>query len=200
MERPAPDKFKKHIITIAGRPGSGKSTAAKELAKRLDYKHFSSGDLFRDLARQNGVNDLTRAMRSPIINDKLDDVVDGKLREIGQEQDRLVIDSRTAWHWMPSSFKVFLDLDLKQAAQRIINETSEHRLSSESLSNDVKEYTRLLKDRLDAEADRYQVKYNIDPYDVSNYDLVIDTSVNNVEATVSQILKNYQDWLNRWHS
>jgi len=33
------------IITIAGEGGSGKSTVARILAKKLDYKHYSTGDL-----------------------------------------------------------------------------------------------------------------------------------------------------------
>jgi len=38
------------IITIDGPAGSGKSTIAKQLAKRLNILHFNSGSLFRGIA------------------------------------------------------------------------------------------------------------------------------------------------------
>ena len=44
---------KKEIITIAGANGSGKSSTAKKLALQLKFKHFSSGDFMRQIAREN---------------------------------------------------------------------------------------------------------------------------------------------------
>jgi len=35
------------IITIDGPAGAGKSTVAKELAKRLDFEYINTGDLYR---------------------------------------------------------------------------------------------------------------------------------------------------------
>jgi len=187
-------KQKKQIITISGRPGSGKSTAAKAVTEILGFEHFSSGDLFRNLGRERGV-ELLRANMSPKDSDVLDRLVDARLREIGQTQDRKVIDSRTAWHWIPGSFKVFLDLNLELAAKRILNETSEARNTSEDVHDDPSEYARILKRRLDSESERYKAKYNIDPYDLANYDLVIDTSQNSAPQVVEQIIAGFKDWL-----
>ena len=36
-------------------------------------------------------------------NAEIDHLVDGKLRQIGETEEGLVIDSRTAWHWIPDS-------------------------------------------------------------------------------------------------
>src|SRR5947209_7447349 len=98
---------KRRIITISGRPGSGKSTTAKAVAASLGFPHFSSGDLFRLLAKERGI-DVLQANLSAEQNAELDRLVDGRLQEIGREDNELVIDSRMAWHWMPTSFKVFL--------------------------------------------------------------------------------------------
>jgi cytidylate kinase len=49
---------KKHIITIGGRPSSGKSSTAKAVAAALGYDHFSSGDLFRQLGKEHGIDVL----------------------------------------------------------------------------------------------------------------------------------------------
>ena len=40
------------IITISGKPGSGKSTIAKILAEKLKLKHYSAGDFRREKAKK----------------------------------------------------------------------------------------------------------------------------------------------------
>ena len=185
---------KKHIITIAGRPGSGKSTTAKTVAVSLGFDHFSSGDLFRAIAKEKGI-DVLQANLSAEENREIDDAVDGKLREINEKEDRIIIDSRTAWHWMPASFKVFLDLDMLVAAQRILSGMDDARLKSENIHPDPVEYAQVLQHRLDSENKRYKALYNIDPYDMSNYDLVVDTAANSIEQTVEKVLQGFQDWL-----
>lgn len=184
----------KHIITIAGRPGSGKSTTAKAVAAQLGFKHFSSGDLFRQIAKEHGI-DLMQANLSAEQNSEIDHAVDGRLREINEQEDRIVIDSRTAWHWMPASFKVFLDLDTQTAAERILADMDDARRASEQISDDPAEYAKVLQGRLDSENRRYKALYNIDPYDMQNYDLVVDTAANNVEQVVRKILDSFDAWL-----
>ncbi len=184
---------KKRIITIAGRPGSGKSTAAKAVAERLGFRHFSSGDLFRILGQERGV-DVLQANVSAEENAEIDHLVDGRLQDIGNSEDRIVIDSRLAWHWMPFSFKVFLNLDLGVAAQRILGSMDEARLASEHINPDPTQYARVLQDRLSSETRRYKSLYNVDPYDMANYDLVIDTAANNPEQVAGLILQGYEDW------
>jgi cytidylate kinase len=186
--------MKKHIITIAGRPGSGKSTAAKRVAENLKFHHFSSGDLFRMLAGDLGI-DILQANLTAEQNVELDYLVDERLREIGEKEDEQVIDSRMAWHWMPFSFKVFLDLDLEVAASRIIDGMTEERLTSERIPRDPNEYMVLLNERLNSEARRYKALYDVNPYDIDNYDLVVDTEPNSAAQTTQLILGAYHKWL-----
>jgi CMP/dCMP kinase len=184
---------KKNIITIAGRPGSGKSTTAKLVALELGYNHFSSGDLFRALGKERGV-DVLEANRTGGVTEELDNLVDGKLREIGENEDKMVIDSRTAWHWIPNSYKVFLELDMVVAAQRILEEISHDRLSTENIHQNSEVYAKLLIKRLDVETKRYKKIYGINPYDMNNYDLVIDTSKNHIDEVVMRVVSGYKDW------
>jgi cytidylate kinase len=185
---------KKHIITIAGRPGSGKSSTAKAVTEKLGYQHFSSGDLFRALAREQGV-DVLQANLSAEQNAEIDHLVDGRLQNIGATQDRIVIDSRTAWHWIPNSFKVFLDLDLKVAAERILANMDDARLASEHTHRDTGEYAKILQQRLDSESRRYKALYDIDPYIMDNYNLVVNTAAHNLDEVVQLVLDSYKDWL-----
>jgi CMP/dCMP kinase len=187
---------KKQIITIAGGPGSGKSTTAKEAARRLGYEHFSSGDLFRRLGEERGVN-VRQANQTPGVTEELDRIVDAKLRELGVSGNQLVIDSRTAWHWIPDSFKVFLDLDFSVAAQRILDAMTEERLASEDIPRDRHKYALELRQRQKTESRRYEAIYNIDPYNPANFDLVIDTTANGVEKVADLVVEGFREWLKR---
>ncbi len=185
---------KKHIITIAGRPGSGKSTTAKAVAARLGFEHFSSGDLFRALAKEHDI-DVLQANLTAEQNAEIDHLVDGRLRELDTLADKLIVDSRTAWHWMPDSFKVFLNLDLTIAAQRILSDMSDSRMDSEHIPRDPAQYALILQRRLDSEARRYKTLYDIDPYDMNNYDLVVDTAANDAKRVTELVVQGFENWL-----
>lgn len=193
--------MKKHIITIAGKPGSGKSSTAKLLAKRLGYDHFSSGDLFREIAKSRGQNVKEaniHAEGKKIDDQNIDELVDSRLREIGQTQDKKVIDSRTAWHWIPGAFKVFLDLDLSVAADRIIKSMEVSDIAgerNEHIPESVEEYVVELEERLASETRRYEGLYQIDPYTLSNHDFVINSDENSLEEVVDKVANAYQAWL-----
>jgi len=187
---------KKHIITIAGMPGSGKSTTAKAVAKQLEFRHFSSGDLFRSIAKEKGV-DVLQANLNAEKNAEIDYLVDARLREIGDTDDEIVVDSRTAWHWIPQSFKVFLDVDLLLAAKRILHGMDIARLASEHVSLDPDEYAHILQSRLDSENRRYKALYKIDPNDKDNYDLVIDTAVISEDQVINMVIDGFQGWVNQ---
>ncbi len=184
---------KKNIITIAGRPGSGKSTTSKSLAAELGYAHFSSGDLFRSIIKDRGI-ELTHANLIAEEIAEIDHAVDAKLREIGQSEDQRVIDSRMAWFWIPDSFKVFLDLDLVTAAERILASTDATRTDNEHVADNPVEYAQSLSKRLEGEARKYQRLYSANPYDTSNYDLVVDTNLNDATQTLEMILREYIKW------
>jgi cytidylate kinase len=184
---------KKQIITIAGRPGSGKSSTAKMVAERLGYGHFSSGDLFRAIGKEMGI-DILQANLAAEEQKDIDYKVDKKLQDIGKNEDRLVIDSRTAWHWIPNSFKVFLDLNLTVAAKRILKDLDSRKTANEVIENDPVKYAQSLQKRLDSESKRYKTLYDIDPYIMSNYDIVVDTDANNLDEVVDLIVDAYNDW------
>lgn len=186
----------KQIITIAGRPGSGKSTTAKAVATQLGFMHFSSGDLFRALSKEQGIDVLQANLAAEEEEEipKIDHLVDEKLRQIGKTKDEMVIDSRMAWHWMPESFKVFLDLDLETAAERILNTMTQERIEAEHIPDEPVEYAKVLQKRLDSEARRYKKIYFANPYDTANYDLVINTATHNIEQVIGLIISDFKSF------
>lgn len=184
--------MKKTIITVAGAVGSGKSSTAKAVAAELGYKHFSSGDLFRTIAKERGLSieaiNLTAEEQKEI-----DHQVDELLQKMGKEEQDIVIDSRLAWHWMPDSFKVYLTLDTDTAAERIYNHIKkEGRVSQDAES--VTEVRKNIDIRVTSERKRYQNLYGLELTDPSHYDLVIDTKNNDLPTVTMMVLEAYQAW------
>ncbi len=185
---------KKEIITIAGKPGSGKSTTANAIAKMLEYKRFSSGDFMRNIAKKRGVT-LEELGRIAETDRTIDEETDEALRQIGITDDKLVIDSRLAFHWIPSSFKVYLELDLAIAAERIFSEDNEARKASGEIAETKDEMYASLAQRLASEQKRYYALYQIDPYNTTHFDLVVDTSHDRPEHVAILVINAYKKWL-----
>ncbi|MBW2975794.1 cytidylate kinase family protein [Candidatus Woesearchaeota archaeon] len=170
------------IITISGIAGSGKSTIAKLLAKKLDYRHYSVGDFMRELARQRSLT-LLELSREAEQDKGIDLELDRKQIEIGKTEDNFVIDSRLGFHFIPSSVKVFLDVELNEAARRIFDEKRQH-----EQYRDIQESIEKIKARIRSEGRRYKEYYDIDYRDKKHYDIIIDTTSIKPEEAVRKIL------------
>lgn len=185
---------KKKIITISGGAGSGKSSTADLVAKILDYKRFSSGDFMRKIALDLGItlNELNVKAQT---DDSIDKKIDDEVKKVGK-MDKVVIDSRLAFHWIPESFKVYLELPPEAAKQRILKdlETNKLRQKSETSSSAEEVYSKITS-RLDSERKRYKALYNIDHTDKKNFDLIIDTNENNLEKVAGVIVSQYKKWI-----
>ncbi len=171
------------IITISGIAGSGKSTVAKLLAKRLGYKHYSIGDLMRKIAKERGIS-LLELSKLAETDKCIDEELDKKQIELGKTEDNFVIDSRLGFHFIPKSIKVFLEVDISEAAKRILKEKREH-----ETYKDVKESIEQIKRRMESEDKRYRKYYNVDYRKRENYDIIIDTTSLTPEEVVDEILK-----------
>jgi cytidylate kinase len=185
--------MKKRIITIAGSPGSGKSSAAKAIAATLGFRHYSSGDLFRQIAFQRNESIEATNIAAEIRRD-IDLEVDRMLQEIYRSADTLVVDSRMAWHWMPSSFKVYLLLDMETAAQRIFAHLQGGgRISEEAES--VEEVRKSIDRRFESEQKRYRALYGVDFTDPLNFDATFSTAGNNLKVVTAMIVASYEVWI-----
>jgi len=185
---------KKHIITISGQPGSGKSTTADAVAKLLKYERFSSGDLMREIAkkRQVTIGELNFLAEK---DTSIDEELDSRLRELGEKRDKLVIDSRLGFYWIPNSFKVYLDLDLSIAASRIFADMNENRTKSGETADSAYDVEVSIRSRLYSERKRYEALYGVNPYKLHHYDLIVDTSRNNPDSVGMIVYDNYLKWL-----
>lgn len=184
--------MKKELITIAGSLGSGKSSTAKMVAQALGYRHFSSGDLFRQIAAERGESVEATNISAEAKRD-IDYQVDELLQKMGKTESKLVIDSRMAWHWMPDSFKVFLNIDIDSAAQRIFQDVLRKERVSEHAES-VEDVRASIERRFASEQKRYFSLYGVNPTDTKNFDLVIDTKDNSLSGVTDIVLKKYKEW------
>ncbi|MFA6519998.1 MAG: AAA family ATPase [Candidatus Paceibacterota bacterium] len=186
--------MKKEIITITGTLGSGKSSTADLVAQKLGFARFSSGDFMRKLAIEMGIslNELSLKAQE---DDSIDVKIDDEVKKAG-DQNKIVIDSRLAFHWIPESFKVYLDLPPEIAKERILNNLKENALRKQSEdSSSPEEIHAKIDARLASERKRYKDLYGIENHtDKSNFDLVIDTNKNNLEQVVELVVSEYRKW------
>ena len=182
----------KKIITIAGKLGSGKSSAAKQVAKMLNLQHFSSGDFLRQVATERGVN-IKELIIAAETDPQIDYDIDAVLQSKSNEED-LIIDSRLAFHWIPESFKVYLEIDPNIAAERMLIDldTNESRQQSEHAKN-LSEMKQNMIERHESDVKRYQNLYQLNHTDHAHFDLVINTGdpKNNLDEVVKQIINGY---------
>lgn len=184
---------KKHIITIAGKPASGKSTTAKLVADKLGFAHYSTGDLFREIAAKHELDVLQANLHAEEDTSfNIDEEVDERQKKLGVDSDNFVIDARLGWHFIPNSFKVYLDLDTVTGAERIL---AGGRESNETIPENPIEYGKVLDERLTSESRRYQKLYGVDNHERQNFDLIVDTKVHDPEEAATLVIDAYHEWI-----
>ncbi len=189
--------MKKHIITLGGYPGSGKSTVKKLLGKALGYQTFSTGDFTRRLASEHQMT--LEEFNEHIANgsQELDHLIDAELMRIERDEDEYVIDSHLAYHFVPSGFSVYLNISLEVAAQRIYHDRDAAiRILSGDVMHSLEEAATRTEKRVKNHQDRYLRHYGIDPYLPEQYEFVVDSSSRTPEEIAKIILNAYEGWLN----
>ena len=95
---------------------------------------------------------------------------------------------------MPESFKVYLKVDINEAAKRAFNDPK--RKYSENFET-LEDQKRDMEKRYQLENERYYNLYNIRKEDESNYDIVIDTTNMTPEEVAYIIIEEYEKWLEK---
>lgn len=173
-------------ITITGTLGSGKSSVCKILAKH-GMNVISGGDVFRQVAEEKGVS-VIELNRMAYEDKSIDKLVDERTTELGRTMSNTIFDARLAWHFVPSSFKVFLFTSIHEAAKRILS--GENR-TAESYKDITAAESGLLE-RMKLEKQRFKDIYGIDYLDVKNYNLIIESTCATPEEIAQEILRNFE--------
>jgi len=175
------------IITISGKPGSGKSTIAKKLEKILGFKRYYMGGERRKIARKLGITleELNKRDEKEFFSDK---IVDEYIVKLAKEKDNIIIEGRTAFHFAPNSIKIFFEVDPKEGARRIFKDSKEGKRPEERYST-VEEVYKANKRRVESDIKRYKKYYGFNCYDHKHYDIVIDTTNKTVDQVLQETLE-----------
>lgn len=175
------------IISITGNPGSGKSTVAKLLAEKLEVPWYSVGDLRGKMAQDRGmtIDELNTLGETEDFTDK---EVDEYQTKLGETEKAFVIDGRISWHFIPQSFKIFLDVDPDVAAQRIIGSMKDGERSDEQEYQTIAQAKESAKKRVESDRKRFEKYYSVNILNMENYDLVLDTSNLSIQEMLKKVL------------
>ena len=184
-------KIKKNIISLAGDLAAGKGAVSNILIKDLQYGIYRNGDYVRNLAKQMNL-DITSFNEYLADHPEIDVQIEKSAGEYAKEHDNFIIDARLGWYAVPESFKVYLRVDIDEAARRAYND--EKRKSVESFAT-VEEQKQDLIKRFNLENERYWKLYKVHKEDMSNYDLVVDTTHRTPEEVAHIIKEEYSKWL-----
>jgi cytidylate kinase len=94
-----------------------------------------------------------------------------------------------AWHFTKGTFRVYLSTDIETSALRIMNanRAGEHAATLEETISQTRE-------RRDSEKKRYLTQYGVNIKDLSNYDLIVDTTVATPEQVAECIISSFEAW------
>lgn len=179
-------------ITLTGNLGSGKSTISKIMSSKYGYEIYSTGKIQRQLAAERGLSvlEMNKLMES---DHSFDNIIDDTTRKLSIEHSEdLFFDSRLAWHFAVNSFKVFLSVNINEAARRVYND-NRGEVEKYSSVNDAKNN---LIERASVEDERYRDIYGIDYFNLNNYNLVLDSTFSSPEVLagiIAEEKKAYED-------
>jgi predicted cytidylate kinase len=157
---------------------------ASRLAERLGLRHVSAGDFMREMAEERGLS-ILELSRQAEKGEDIDLEIDGRSALLAKETEGFVMDARLGWYFVPDAIKVFLDVSLDVAAERIFGA----RRAKERENTDLATTRRAIELRSASERDRYERYYGLDYTDPTHYDLVVDTSDLSPDEVIDQVVR-----------
>jgi cytidylate kinase len=123
---------------------------------------------------------------------KYDNMIDDTTAKIAKENANkaIVFDSRLAWNFVETSFKVFLSVSLDVAASRVY---ADNRGAVEKYSS-VEDAKGQLKLRAETENKRYKDIYDLDYFNFKNYNLILDSTYCTPELLAHVIIKEAKSY------
>lgn len=177
------------IISFNGDEGSGKSTVAKLVSAELKYPRYYMGQIFRDMAAKRNMT-LVEYLKLGETDSSVDKEVDDYLIDLSKNESDFVIESRTAWHFIPNSIKIYLQVDEKEGAKRVFEELQKENQRNEVAGEfSLEDILKKIQERRATDDVRYKKYYNINIRDEKNYDFVLDTTNLSKEAVFEKVME-----------
>ncbi|MBT3835636.1 AAA family ATPase [Candidatus Woesearchaeota archaeon] len=180
------------IITISGNPGSGKSTVAKILIKKLNAKRIYVGGIRRELAREKGMT-MEELNEYALTHSETDIIVDEKAAKDARALTGTVIaEGRVMFHFIPESIKIYVKVDPDVGAERIWKDLQKQELVDQRNEGKIESLEQLkqsVRQREENDSQRYKKYYDVDQRDEANYDFVVDSTIPTAEEVADKIIE-----------
>jgi CMP/dCMP kinase len=178
-------------ITISGRIGSGSTTLAKALSKKLGWKHIEGGEVFWEQVRSRLNLESKDTNKRP---DSEDQDFDAQLKKMLKEDSHLILETKLAGfnaQGIDGVFKILVlcedENGVDQAAVRIDRLLNREDLTLEQAKeeaferekNDIEKFRRLY-----ANGDENWVYW-----DKNYYDLIVNTYSHNADQSLQHTLE-----------
>ncbi|MEK7580804.1 MAG: cytidylate kinase family protein [Patescibacteria group bacterium] len=166
-------------IVISGQIASGTSTAAKNVAQKLNLKYESAGDFFRKYALEHNIPLYDKAQ----IPDNVDQEADAKLAELAKSGG-WVIDAHYLGYFTkdnPEVLKVLLKCEDKERFKRAL---ARHHTHAETVEE-------IKKREVGLDAKFKKLYSNEDYLDPKFFNLQIDTTNKPEEEVLKQIVDKF---------
>ncbi len=160
------------ILTLWWKSGSWKWTICAILAKKLWYEIISVWDVKRKIAKSLwlSISEFDALWDLPENKEEFDLKYETYQQDLSVDA-AIILDSRLGFFNQPDWYNVFVDVDDNEAWRRIFGaqrETDKY--------DSVEEVISITKERNNMLETRYKNLYKVDLYDISNYDLIVDTT------------------------
>ena len=170
-------------ITIFGLAGTGKSSVGKTLAKKLYCAFVSTGNVFREQAKEAGVL-VHEYDKMAEIDPGIDQKLDERIAQIGKIHENLVLESRLGWYFVPDSLKIKFICEDGERFKRVAHRDKISEEEAKRISN-IRENSHL---------ERFKKVYGIEDYSADeHFDLIIDTTNIHVSEIIEIILKKVSE-------
>lgn len=116
----------------------------------------------------------------------IDNILDDRQKKLGKTENNFIIDWRLAFYFIPHWLKIFLQVESHEAAKRVFHD--ETRRTSVESHFDIEEAAKNIDIRRKSEDERYMKYYGIHIYDMSFYDIVIDTTGKSPERVFDEVM------------
>jgi cytidylate kinase len=168
------------LITISGVPGSGKTTVARLLSRRLGIPHVYAGDLYRREAEERALS-LEEFNRLSERDHSIDRALDAKMAAYARQGD-MVLEGRLAGFIARQegveALKVWVTASDEVCARRVAQREGQN----------AQDVVRQNRSRQQSDAKRYKEIYGFDLDDTSIYDVILHSDNETPAALAETIL------------